>query len=1142
MSFVHLHVHTNFSLLDGASDISVLVDKAKQEGASSVAVTDHGVMYGAVNFYLEAKSKNIKPIIGCEVYTSPRSRHLKEHGVDSDYGHLVLLAKNNVGYKNLMSLVSIGYTEGFYYKPRVDFEVLQKHCEGLIALSGCLRGDVAKKLTVGDFDGAIDVANKYISIFGKEDFYIEVQNHGIEDELKIIDGLYKVADKLGVKTVATNDVHYVEKEDAYLQDVLTCISTGKKLSDTDRLKFQNDEFYFKSESEMQQLFYNHPESITESQKIADKCNVELDFDTIHLPKAHIESPMSNRDYLKKLCLDGMIQKYGMASDQLLKRMEYELGTIEKMGYTDYFLIVWDFIKYAKSQNIMVGPGRGSAAGSLVAYCLDITEIDPIKYDLIFERFLNPERISMPDIDIDFCHRRRDEVKEYVVKKYGKDRVAQIVTFGTLAARAAIRDVGRVMDIESYVVDRVAKAVPEMLHIKLKDALQKTSELQKMYDTDPKIKLLIDTAMKLEGYPRNCSTHAAGIVIADGPLTDYVPLQDGDNGVVTQYPMDCLEKLGMLKMDFLGLRNLTIIQDTVKMVEQNRGIKIDLKNFDYEDRATFDMISSGDTDGVFQLENPGLQLFMQKFKPKCIEDVIITTSIYRPGPMDQIPQFLENVKNPNNIKYIHPKLEPILKPTYGAIIYQEQVMEIVRSLAGYSLGRADLVRRAMAKKKHNVMENERKIFVNGETQNGVVTVPGAVRLGIEPKKANEIFDYLIDFANYAFNKSHAACYATVAYQTAYLKRHYPVEYLVALLMSLLGNSYKTNKYIRSFKKYGVKLLPPDINKSYANFSAEGNNIRYGLSAIKNVGMQFPFDVATEREKNGEFVSFADFIARMSRYDTNKRTIDSLIKAGVFDSIYTNRKALTMSYEKMMDAASIDAKVFGSGQISMFDTLDDSDDVLQNLMYKDVEDYTTENKLKLEKELAGMYISAHPLDDYIAKVKAFSDTNIYKIYEQPDVSKVKLCGVISDIRKKRTKSGMLIVTMTFTDFYSDIELAAFEKAYNTFAMNIFEGAAVYVESAVNNRGEGNISLNLINLVSLDSINVINGKKLYVRVDTKDKIDRVTQITDGYPGDAPLVIYVKQTGMLYTADNSKNVNICNKLIKQLCDEFDFENVAVN
>ncbi len=1142
MSFVHLHVHTQYSLLDGASDISKLLSKAQSEGATSVAITDHGVMYGAVNFYTEAKRKGIKPLIGCEVYTAPRSRFDKVYGIDSDYGHLVLIAKNNEGYKNLMTLVSYGFTEGYYYKPRVDFELLKKHSDGLVALSGCLRGDVARKLINGDFDGAVSVANKYADIFGKDDFYIEIQNHGIDAEIQIIDNLCAVAAKCGLKTVATNDVHYVNKDDAFLQDVLTCIQTGKKISDADRLKFENDEFYFKSEAEMRKIFAKYPDSIDQSGVIADKCNVELDFDTVHLPKAQIDTNLSNEEYLRQLCIEGAKQKYGLLTDKLLERMDYELGTISKMGYTDYFLIVWDFIKYAKSNDIMVGPGRGSAAGSLVAYCLNITEIDPIKYDLIFERFLNPERVSMPDIDIDFCYKRRDEVKDYVVKKYGKDRVAQIVTFGTLAARAAIRDVGRVMDIESYVVDKVAKSVPEVLHIKLNDAIKENAELGRMYDTDPKIKKLLDTAMALEGFPRNCSTHAAGIVIADGPLNNYVPLQDGENGVVTQYPMDNLEALGMLKMDFLGLRNLTIIQDTVRLVQKTQGTKIDLKNFDYNDSDTFKMIMSGDTDGVFQLENPGLQLFMQKFCPKCIDDVIITTSIYRPGPMDQIPEFLQNVKNPDKIKYIHPKLEPILKPTYGAIIYQEQVMEIVRSLAGYSLGRADLVRRAMAKKKHSVMESERQVFVYGHTVGEKIIVPGAVRLGIDEKKANEIFDYLIDFANYAFNKSHAACYATVAYQTAYLKRHYPVEYLVALLMSLIGNSHKINKYLKSFAKYGIKLLAPNVNKSFATFSAEGTNIRYGLSAIKNVGMQFPYDIAKEREQNGEFTSFGDFVRRMARYDTNKRTVETLIKAGVFDSLYSNRKALIMSYDKMMDIAASDARLAMSGQVSLFDGDMAEPAVTDRLIYDNVADYTTAQKLAFEKEFAGMYISAHPLDDYAAKAKAFSNTNIYKIHENPNLDKVRLCGILSEIRKKRTKSGITIVTMTFTDFYSDIELVAFEKTFAAYAAYIVDGEAVCIEASVNNRGEGKVSLNLSSMTPLSSLSIPHSKKLYVRVKSKDKIDAVTSITQKYGGDTPLCIYAKDTGVLYNGDSSKNVAICNKLIKELCDVFDDENVKIN
>ncbi|MBQ7901052.1 MAG: DNA polymerase III subunit alpha, partial [Clostridia bacterium] len=761
----------------------------------------------------------------------------------------------------------------------------------------------------------------------------------------------------------------VNREDAFLQDVLTCIQTGKKLNDPDRLKFEGSEFYLKSEEEMAQLFAQYPDAISNTKKIAEQCNVELDFDTMHLPKAEIDADMPHLDYLKRLCAQGARAKYGEITPQLAERLRYELDIIEKMGYTDYFLIVWDFIRYAKTNGIMVGPGRGSAAGSLVAYCLDITEIDPIRYDLIFERFLNPERVSMPDIDVDFCYRRRDEVKEYVSKKYGYDRVSQIITFGTLAARAAIRDVGRVMDIEPYVVDKVAKSVPEVLHIKLKDAIETDADLKSMYNTDMKIKKLLDTAMALEGFPRNASTHAAGVVIADKPLNNYVPLATADTGILTQYPMGNLENMGILKMDFLGLRNLTVIRDTIELVRRYKGVEIDLKKLDYEDKATFNMIMSGDTDGVFQLENPGLQSFMQKFRPSCLEDIITTTSIYRPGPMEQIPQFLENVKNPDGIKYMHLKLEPILKQTYGAIIYQEQVMEIVRSLGGYSFGRADLVRRAMAKKKHSVMEQEREIFIHGLVEDGKVIVPGCVRNGVDEKCANDIFDYLIHFANYAFNKSHAACYATVAYQTAYLKCHYPTEYLVALLVSLMGNSHKTNKYLKSFAKYGIRLLPPDVNKSGAEFAVEGNDVRFGLSAIKNVGMQFPKDMEKERNDNGDFASFADFILRMGKYDTNRRTVETMIKTGVFDSLYTNRKSLCLSFERMMDIADDEARHAMAGQISLFDSEDSAPAVIDSMIAANVEDFTLPQKLNYEKELAGMYLFSHPLDPYLLKAKVY-----------------------------------------------------------------------------------------------------------------------------------------------------------------------------
>ncbi len=1139
MSFVHLHVHTQYSLLDGASDINKLMDRAAELGFDRIAITDHGVMYGAIDFYQAAKKRGITPIIGCEVYTAPRSRFDKVHGLDGDYGHLVLLAKDDIGYRNIMTLVSFGFIEGYYYKPRVDFELLEKYSDGIIALSGCLRGDVARKLSQGDYDGAVNMAKKYISVFGRDNYYIEIQNHGIKEETDIIDGLARVAQECGIGLVATNDVHYVDREDAFLQDVLTCIQTGKKLSDPDRLKFESDEFYLKSEQEMSRIFADYPQAIPNTAKIAQRCNLELDFDTMHLPKADTDSHMPNDKYLKSLCINGCRAKYGQITPELAQRLEYELEVIGNMGYTDYFLIVWDFIRYAKDSGIMVGPGRGSAAGSLVAYCLDITEIDPIKYDLIFERFLNPERVSMPDIDVDFCYRRRDEVKDYVSKKYGYDRVSQIITFGTLAARAAIRDVGRVMDIEPYVVDRVAKAVPEVLHIKLQNAIEAEGELKSMYNTDIKIKKLIDTAMALEGFPRNTSTHAAGVVIADKALNNYVPLQTADGGVLTQYPMGNLESLGILKMDFLGLRNLTVIRDTIDMVRRYKGEDIDIKNLDYEDKATFDMISAGDTDGVFQLENPGLQAFMQKFRPSCIEDIITTTSIYRPGPMEQIPQFLKNVANPSDIRYMHPKLEPILKSTYGAIIYQEQVMEIVRSLGGYSFGRADLVRRAMAKKKHSVMEQEREIFIYGLVENSEVTVPGCVRNGVDEECASSIFDYLIHFANYAFNKSHAACYATVAYQTAYLKRHYPTEYLVALLVSLMGNSYKINKYLKSFAKYGIRLLPPDVNKSLGGFSVEGSDVRFGLSAIKNVGMQFPQDMEAERKQGGEFVSFSDFMLRMAKYDTNRRTIETLIKVGVFDSLYPNRKALVMSFERMMDIADEEVRHCGVGQISFFDG-DSSEPALDDSMISaSVEDYTLAQKLAYEKEFSGMYLFSHPLDSYILKAKLYSDTNVYKIFENPNISKVKICGVLSSVKKRRTKRGMQIVTASLGDYYSDIELVAFEKTYNKYGAYMTEGATVCVEATVNNRGDNLVSLNLNTLVPLDSLGIADTKKLYIRVDNVEQIEQVTDITSGYPGSCPLYIYVNSIGKLFAGVSSKNVKLSNELVHKLIERFGDDNV---
>ena len=854
--FVHLHLHTQYSLLDGAAEIDSVLNLTSDFGMKSVAITDHGVMYGAIEFYEKAKERGIKPIIGCEVYTAPRSRFGKDPVLDKHYGHLVLLCKNQIGYRNLMKLVTLSSVEGFYYKPRVDMEILSKYSEGIIALSACMRGDVAQALLFSGYESAKKKAIEFIDIFGKENFYLEIQNHNLPEEAKIREGLSKLSRELGVGLVATNDVHYTSKEDALLQDVLTCIQTGKKLSDTDRLKMNGDYYYFKSQDEMTELFKDYPGAIENTLKISDMCNLIIDTSSMHLPKIDLKTDMSHSVYLKNLCLEGLSKRYEKVDERLLDRLNYELETINKMGYTDYFLIVWDFIKYAKESKVSVGPGRGSAAGSLVAYCLDITEIDPISHNLLFERFLNPERVSMPDIDIDFCYRRRDEVREYVANKYGKTRVSQIVTFGTLAARAAIKDVGRVMGLDFATANAVSKSVPRVLNIKLKTAIEESDELSKMYVSNPEVKKLLDIAMKLEGFPRNCSTHAAGVVIGDDELTNYVPLQSGDGGLVTQYPMSALEKIGLLKMDFLGLRNLTIIDDAVSIIKKEHGENIDIKNIDLLDEKTFSLIQKGDTDALFQLENPGLQTFLRKFKPKSIEDIITTTSIYRPGPMDQIPAFLENLKNPNNISYAHPVLEEILKSTNGVVIYQEQVMKIVRNLAGYTMGRADLVRRVMAKKKHREMMKEREIFLYGLTENGKTVVEGALKRGVDERVANEIFDSLIDFANYAFNKSHAACYALVAYRTAYLKAHYPTCYLASVLKNYAGYVNKAVKYISSFKKYGISVLPPDINKSYTHFAPEGKDVRFGFCWLKNVGDRFPEDIVYERNKNGIFKNFEE----------------------------------------------------------------------------------------------------------------------------------------------------------------------------------------------------------------------------------------------------------------------------------------------
>lgn len=1145
-NFVHLHLHTQYSLLDGAAGIKDVIKKAKELNMSSVAITDHGTMYGIIEFYTEAMANGIKPIVGCEVYTAPESRFDRfSESSHKPYGHLVLLCKNQVGYRNLLQLVTLSNTEGFYYKPRVDMEILKKYSDGLIALSACLRGDVPMAYLSAGYEAAKKKALEYVDIFGKDNFYLEIQNHGITEEKETEKALIELSAEIGVGLVATNDVHYVNKEDALIQDVLTCIQTGKKLDDTDRLKMTEEEYYFKSADEMARLFSHVPQAISNTAKIAEMCNLQIDMSSVHLPKIDIGADVDHRAYLKKLCQNGLLKKYNVVTDQIQKRLDYELDVINSMGFTDYFLVVHDFIKYAKDNSIPIGPGRGSAAGSLVSYALNITEIDPIEGGLIFERFLNPERISMPDIDIDICYERREKVRGYVTKKYGIDRVAQIVTFGTMAAKAAIKDVARVMGIDIFVANKVSKAVPNILGITLKAALEKSEQLRDMYTTDGEIKKLIDIAMAIEGFPRHTSIHAAGVVIGDDVLSNYVPLQMSDDGPVTQYPMSALEKIGLLKMDFLGLRNLTIIKDTVDLVNSSLGTDLNIENIPLNDEKTFKLIQKGDTDALFQLENPGLQTFLRKFKPSKLDDIIITTSIYRPGPMDQIPQFLENVKNPDKITYKHPLLEPILKPTYGVVIYQEQVMDIVRTLAGYSMGRADLVRRAMAKKKQDVMQREREIFLHGLCENGVQTVDGAVKRGIDEKTANEIFDSLIDFANYAFNKSHAACYALVAYRTAYLKAHYPTYYLASVLKNYTGYMGKATKYLASFKKYGIRLLPPDVNKSYPDFSVEENNVRYGLSWLKNVGVSFPKNIVKERQESGSFKTFTDFISRMCYYDINKRSVEAMVKCGCFDSLYPNRRVLSFNYERLIDEYLLSAKAAGRGQVSWLG-LDSNNQVFGEAKFKsaDYVDFTVEEKLVFEMESGGMYFSGHPLDRYALKLEAFSETSISDATENADNDgkKVTLCGMISDFSSRITKSGRNIGSFTLSDYGGEANVIVFESSLLRYQDIIKNGNAVAVTANLSAKEDGDgCELLLSGVVGLDELKISPQKTLYLKILKGVSPDNVKNLCAQYKGANKLCIYLEETSTLLRSDKDHGVLLNEELFDKLCSILGSENVKI-
>lgn len=1064
--FTHLHVHTEYSLLDGAAPVGKLIKKAKELDMDALAITDHGVMYGVIDFYKTAVAEGIKPIIGCEVYVAPRSRFDKQHEYDSSPSHLVLLAKNNNGYKNLIKLVSDAFIEGYYYKPRVDRELLERYSGDLVCLSACLAGEIPKMLLGGDYEGAKKTALWYQGVYGKENYFIEIQDHGIDEQKRVIPLLIKLADEIGAPLVATNDLHYIEKTDAPYQDVLMCIQMAKKVDDTDRMKFATDEFYLKSAQQMSELFSYVPEAIENTAKIADMCNVTFDFDKTYLPRYDVPGGMSAYEYLTKLCHRGLAERYSPVPEQARERLEYELGVINSMGYVDYFLIVWDFIKFAKDNKIPVGPGRGSGAGSIVAYCLNITTIDPLKYSLLFERFLNPERVSMPDIDTDFCIERRGEVIDYVIEKYGADHVAQIITFGKLKARAAIRDVGRTLDVPLSVVDTVAKLVPNELKMTLEKALDVSGELRAMYESDEQIKRLIDTAMVIEGLPRHSGVHAAGVVITDKPVSAYVPLQLSKDVITTQYHMDNLSDLGLLKMDFLGLRNLTVIKNALDNIKASRGEEVDTDHIDFSRSEVYDMICAADTLGVFQLESGGMRNFIKELRPRSLEDIIAGISLFRPGPMEQIPRYIKNKNNVSKITYKHPLLEPILNVTYGCIVYQEQVLQIVQKLAGYSLGRADLLRRAMSKKKHDVMKREREYFIYGQTdENGNVIVDGAIRRGVSESIAAAIFDEIMDFASYAFNKSHAAAYAIVAYQTAYLKCFYAPEYMAALLSSMMSSTDKIVEYISDCDEHKIEVLPPDINNSFYRFTVEGEKIRFGLEAVKNVGHKLLVQIANERERGGRFKSFTNFVERMSGTELNVRALENLIKCGAFDSFGETRHTLIAAHESLLAGASAQSRQNVAGQVSLFDDGGALGEETGESLLR-LSEYDKRELLAMEKETIGLYLSGHPLDDCKEEIARLGTANISQInglavldesgefiiqdgaaFKDGDF--VTVGGIITARRNKTTKSNAQMAFLTLEDLYGSIDVIVFPKIYELFSDVMKEDSIVFVKARISLR---------------------------------------------------------------------------------------------
>ncbi len=1148
MDFAHLHVHTEYSLLDGSNKIKEYVARVKELGMNSAAITDHGVMYGVIDFYREAKKQGIKPILGCEVYVAPNSRFDREiNGGDDRYYHLVLLAENNTGYANLMKIVSKGFVEGYYYKPRVDKALLREYHEGIIALSACLAGEVQRYLTKGLYEEAKKSALEYQDIFGEGNYFLELQDHGIPEQALVNQRMLKLSEETGIELVATNDVHYTYAEDEKAHDILLCIQTAKKLQDENRMRYEGGQYYVKSPEEMARLFPYALQALDNTQRIADRCDVEIEFGVTKLPKYDVPDGLTSWEYLNKLCFEGLDKHYGNPDRELKERLEYELNVIKNMGYVDYFLIVWDFIKYAKDHGIAVGPGRGSAAGSIVSYCLEITNIDPIHHQLLFERFLNPDRISMPDIDIDFCYERRQEVIDYVVRKYGKGRVVQIVTFGTLAARGVIRDVGRVMDLPYAFVDTIAKMIPTELNMTIDRALQVNSELRKTYETDEQVKYLIDMAKRLEGLPRHSSMHAAGVVISQLSVDEYVPLSKAQDGsITTQFTMNTLEELGLLKMDFLGLRTLTVIQNAV-ILAKNKNPELDMDTIGYNDQKVLDYIGTGKTDGIFQLESAGMKSFMKELKPHSLEDIIAGISLYRPGPMDFIPQYIRGKNKAGAITYDCPQLEPILAPTYGCIVYQEQVMQIVRDLAGYTLGRSDLLRRAMSKKKGDVMQKERQVFVYGDKE---TNVPGCIANGIDEKVANKIYDEMIDFAKYAFNKSHAAAYAVVSYQTAYLKYYYPVEFMAALMTSVIENPSKVAEYIYSCRQMNIQILSPDINAGIANFSVDDGKIRYGLAAIKGVGKPVIEEIVADREEFGPFKNLEDFISRLSVKDVlNKRVIENFIKAGALDGLGGTRKQFMSIYIQIVDHVNQEKKYAMTGQMTLFDLVDEEQKSEFEIKLPPVGEYSKENLLAFEKEVLGVYISGHPLEEYEEKWRRSISVTTADFQPDEETGQTKvhdgaieiIGGMIVDKTVKNTRNNQMMAFLTLEDLLGTVEVVVFPRDYEKNRLLLEVDNKIFIRGRVSEEDEKASKLICERIIPFEQTK----KELWLQFPDKEAFLEEEQIVYGYladsEGEDEVVIYCERERAVKRLPRNRNINISSQVLSKLMNHFGEKRVKV-